>query len=149
MLDRAEQLRVFDLAAIQGVLDDAPGRTGAPLVRSLLGLQRTGMTRGELEDLFLAICEAAGLPRPLVNMPIVFEDGAHVEVDFAWPDLKLIVETDGWATHGTPLAFATDRRRDRKLALAEWRVIRFTWHEIEHEPGRVAQELAVLLATAS
>lgn len=84
-----------------------------------------------------------------MNLPIVLGDGGpHVVADFAWPELKLIVETDGWAAHGTRRAFAGDRRRDRRLDAAGWRVIRFTWYEVEHEPERVMQELGLRLAVA-
>jgi very-short-patch-repair endonuclease len=84
-----------------------------------------------------------------VNEPLVLRDGTHVVPDFCWPDLKLIVETDGWEAHGTHQAFGSDRRRDRKLALEEWRVHRFTWQELENEPERVAGELGALMALAS
>jgi predicted transcriptional regulator of viral defense system len=142
---RAEELRIFDLGAVQRILRERPG---ARVVHAALGVE-TIRSRNELEERFYAICEQAGLPRPLVNMPLVLGDGAHVEADFAWPDLWLIVETDGWATHGTHSAFVNDRRRDRRLALVGWRVLRFTWYEIEHEPERVAAELGALLALAS
>ena len=38
----------------------------------------------------------AGLARPRVNESI----GRYV-VDFAWPRERVVVETDGWAAHGT------------------------------------------------
>ena len=47
-------------------------------------------TRSELEDAFLELCARHGIPRPLVNS---VQDG--VEVDFCWPEHRLIVETDG------------------------------------------------------
>jgi hypothetical protein len=150
MMDRAEQLRIFDLSAIQRALDEGGGRGGTRLVRSLLGTEAGGMTRNELEERFFAICEGAGLPRPEVNLPIVLPDGGpHVVADFAWPGLKLIVETDGWNSHGTKLAFVADRQRDRRLKMAEWDVTHFAWDEVEHEPGRVADELGALPALAS
>ena len=145
MIGRAEELRIFDLPE----LERATARSaGACVVRQVLGLGAT-RTRSEIEELFLAICDRAGLPRPLVNEPLILADGTHVEPDFAWPALRLIVETDGWETHGTRGAFASDRRRDRRLAAEGWRVLRFTWHEIEHEPERVAAELGALMALAS
>ena len=147
MIDRAEQLRFFDLSEIRREIDQRPGRRGARIVRALLGQPSLGLTRNDLEERFFAICEAAGLPRPHVNMPIVLDDaGPHIEADFAWPELKLIVETDGWETHGTRRAFGSDRRRDRRLDLAGWCVLRYTWHEVMHEPERVAKELAARLA---
>ena len=105
------------------------------------------MTRSELEERFLAICDQARLPRPHVNYVIVLEDGGpHVEADFAWPELKVIAEADGWATHGTRQAFTRDRRRDRRLSLAGWVPHHFTWDEVEHDPRYVGVELGALLA---
>jgi predicted transcriptional regulator of viral defense system len=150
MMDRAEQLRIFDLVAIQRVLDRGGGRSGTRLVRSLLGTESGGLTRNELEERFFGICESAGLPRPHVNLPIVLDDGGpHVVADFAWPELKLVVETDGWTSHGTRLAFVEDRRRDRRLAKAGWQPYHFAWEEVEHEPARVEDELGLLRALAS
>ena len=148
MIGRAEQLRIFDLPAIRRAMDRRPRESGARIVRACLGVEAR-MTWSEIEERFLAICEQIGAPRPRVNEPLVLRDGTHVVPDFCWPDLKLIVETDGWATHGTRTAFAGDRQRDRRLALEEWEVHRFTWYEIEHEPERVAAELGLLLALAS
>lgn len=145
MIGRAEQLRIFDLLVLERAM---AGAAGARVVRSVLGLGPT-RTRSEIEELFLAICDAAGLPRPLVNAPLILADGTHVEPDFAWPALGLIVETDGWETHGTRAAFAGDRQRDRRLAREGWLVLRFTWHEIEHEPDRVIAELGSVMALAS
>jgi len=149
MIDRAEQRRIFDLNAIQRVLEHAGGRSGAGRLTRVVALDPIP-TRSELEERFFAICHRAGLPRPRVNLPIVLDDGGpHVVADFAWPELHVIVETDGWASHGTRHAFVNDRRRDRRLALADWRVLHFTWHEVAHEPERVAAELGSLLALAS
>src|SRR6059036_3622316 len=50
------------------------------------------------------------------------------------PVERLIVETDGHRTHGTRSAFERDRRRDQRLALAGWRVVRFTWGQIANGP---------------
>ena len=150
LLDRAEQLRIFDLSALQRSLSRAQGRRGASMLAKLLGVSvELVLTRSEAEELLFAICASVGLPRPRVNMPIALGNGRYAVLDFAWPDRKLGVETDGWATHGTRRAFAADRWRDRQLALLRWRVLRYTWHEIEHTPDAVAAELGAHLALAS
>jgi predicted transcriptional regulator of viral defense system len=149
-IDRAEELRIFDLTEIQRVLALGQRRRGARVVATVLAqATQPAITKNELEERMFAICENAGLPRPRVNFPIVLRDGIHVEADFAWPELKLIVETDGWETHRTRRAFTSDRQRDRKLAVEGWVVHRFTWYEIAYEPEKVAAELAALVAVAS
>lgn len=42
----------------------------------------------------------------------------------------VVVELDGRSYHSDEVAFATDRRRDRGLALAGYVVLRFTYHEV-------------------
>jgi very-short-patch-repair endonuclease len=58
---------------------------------------------------------------------------------------KLVVEIDGFAFHGSRHAFERDRRRDADLVAAGYRVVRFTWRQIKHEPEAVVARLAVLL----
>ena len=57
-----------------------------------------------------------------------------------WREQRLIVELDGYATHGTRQAFERDRIRDRTLAAKGWRTIRLTSRQLA-EPGTLAQEL--------
>jgi very-short-patch-repair endonuclease len=66
------------------------------------------------------------------------------EVDFLWPARRLVVETDGAATHLTPAAFEVDRRRDAALQLAGFRVVRFTWRQVTEEPGAISATLRAL-----
>ena len=38
------------------------------------------------------------------------------EIDFSWPEQRLIVEADGHRHHGTRAAFERDRERDALLS---------------------------------
>ena len=58
---------------------------------------------------------------------------------------RLIVETDGRDPHTIRKAFNADRRRDQRLMLLGWRVVRFTWQQVTNEPATVAQTLRGLL----
>jgi very-short-patch-repair endonuclease len=68
------------------------------------------------------------------------------EVDFLWRAQKLIVETDGRATHLTPEAFEEDRRRDAVHSMLGLRTLRFTWRQVVYEPRFVAKAIATALA---
>ncbi len=146
-LDRAEQQRILDMRAIDDVLARADGRRGAKLLRAVLAEHRVGstLTRSELEEAFLAICRAAGLPPDAVNAWIPFADGGGAEGDFVWRERRLIVEVDGRSVHATRRAFQSDRRRDQRLMLLGWRVVRFTWQQVTNEPAYVAATLRGLL----
>jgi len=118
----------------------AHGRHGLPRLLRLLSRHRpTGFGRSDLERRFLALIAAAGLPRPLINQRIE----GH-EVDFHWPDRRLIVEVDGYEWHRTRARFVADRARDRALTRAGWRVVRVPDETIEHDPSGVEADLREL-----
>jgi hypothetical protein len=88
--------------------------------------------RSPLEAAFLALCDDEPVVNGLVN---------GFEVDFHWPDARLVVETDGHEHHGTRAAFERDRARDQALTAAGWTVVRFTYRQVLEEPARVRDVL--------
>ncbi len=76
---------------------------------------------------------------------IVLDDGA-LRPDFLWRGQRLVVETDGHAFHAGRQAFEDDRRRDQRLTVAGYRVLRVTERQLEREPQRLAALLRTLLA---
>jgi hypothetical protein len=144
-IDQAEVLRKFDLRAVNEVLSRAAGRRGAAVLRQVLA-EYAGptLTDRELEERFFALCRSAALPKPAVNEWIALDGGIAYKAVFLWRAERLIVETDGWGSHGTRQAFENDRRRDRRLSVAGWTVVRFTWRDVEREPVEVIETLARL-----
>jgi hypothetical protein len=147
--DQAEILELFDLRALHDQLARNSGRRALAVVRTILNEHYSGttVTWSELEERLLALIRSAGLPEPEVNAWIVPDDGEPaIRVDFIWRTRGLIVETDGHRFHNTRRAFETDRRRDQRLTLAGWRVVRVTWAQLTREPARVAELMIALLA---
>jgi very-short-patch-repair endonuclease len=142
-VERAEILRLLDAGALRARMECLPGRRTRALEAILaeLAAREPELTRSRLERRFLSLVDRFGLPRPQSNVVII-----GLEVDFLWRDERLIVETDGVATHLTPTAFERDRRRDAALAVAGYRVVRFTWRRIVYQPHEVAAALGSLLA---
>lgn len=134
-LERSIELRLFDGAPMDAALERARGRRGTRVLRELLAElpDEPAPVRTELERRFLELVRELGLPTPVVNAHV----GVH-QVDFHWPRHRLIIETDGRATHDTPHQFEEDRRRDLELTLAGWHVVRVGWRQVVHGPGRVA-----------
>jgi very-short-patch-repair endonuclease len=66
------------------------------------------------------------------------------EVDFFWPDLGLVVETDGGAFHRTPAQQAADRRRDQTHTAAGLTPLRFTHGQVRYEPSYVGDTLTTV-----
>ena len=144
--EQALRLRLFDLKAVHEQLARANGRRGAPVLRAILTerLRSSTLTRTKLEERFLALCRAARLPQPRVNEWIAVEPTGY-EADFLWRERRLIAEVDGWEDHGTRRAFEHDRRRDQRLMLLGYRVVRFTWLQVTQDPASTTATLRALL----
>ncbi|HLM30090.1 MAG TPA: DUF559 domain-containing protein [Solirubrobacterales bacterium] len=147
ILARAARLELLDRRVLEDVMQRGEGRGGIGRLGAALELLDPlgAMTRSELERRFLGLCRAEGLPPPLVNTWIELPGGG-IEVDFAWPDRSLAIETDGRETHATAAAFESDRRRDQRLTAAGWRIVRFTWRQVAREPELVRATLRALFA---
>lgn len=147
-LDQAEVLEVLDALALAAQLERGARRPAAARLSAVLDGHRAGTTPtwSELEERFLALIRTARLPEPEVNSWVTPADGEPaLRVDFIWREQRVIVETDGHATHQTRQAFETDRRRDQRLMLAGWRVVRLTWRQLRDDPRRVQEMIAALL----
>jgi very-short-patch-repair endonuclease len=101
----------------------------------------TTVTRSEAEERLLSVVRAAGLPKPEVNALL-----HGYEVDFWWPEARLVVEVDGYRFHSSRTAFERDRLRDARLLAAGIDVLRVTWRRLEHEQYAVIVEIATALA---
>ena len=146
-VERAEILRVLDWSKLRQAVEGAGPRRGVATLRSLVARYAAAEpTRSELEHRFLDLCESAALPRPAVNA-LMELPGGRLEVDFLWASARLIVETDGAASHHTQIAFARDRIRDQRLTVAGYRVVRFTWSQVVREPRAVSRTLRTLLGS--
>jgi hypothetical protein len=144
VIRRASRLRRFDLIEQQAVLERHLRQPGAPeLARLLAALHGRGTAdfRSRMEIAFAQLCDDYGLPRPVLNAVVLDE-----RVDFHWPRTTLIVETDGFEFHSMPTAFANDRRRDQKLTLAGYTVVRLTWDQVVHDPAVTARTISTLLS---
>jgi very-short-patch-repair endonuclease len=140
---RASRLRRFDLAEQRAVLDRHPRQRGAvELGRLLVALEGRGTDdfRSQMEAAFAQVCDDHGLPRPVVNAMVLGE-----RVDFHWRGTTLVVETDGFAFHAMPTSFADDRRRDQKLTLAGYTVVRLTWDQVTGDARATAALISALL----
>ena len=76
--------------------------------------------------------------------------GVNVLIDgmtvyFLWRDARLIVETDGYATHGGTVAFEDDKARDLRLRRLGYAVHRFSERQLETEPAALAADVAAAL----
>src|ERR671910_851310 len=139
-INEANKRELVDPESLRADLDDLPRVRGVSLLRDLLDRLTLVLTDSELERRFLPIAAAAGLPPP--------ETGRYVngfKVDFYWPDLGLVVETDGLRYHRTAAQQARDRVRDQAHVVAGMTPLRFTHAQVRFEPGYVQGTLAAVV----
>jgi hypothetical protein len=143
VLERSEELGLFDLGPLGDVLGRFSHHPGARPLRAALDIYRPDptFTRSGLEKRFLFLVEEAGLPIPSMNLNVV-----GLELDAYWPEERFAVELDVYETHGTRAAFERDRVREEDLLLAGIEAIRVTGPRLEHEPERAMERLGRLLA---
>lgn len=143
VLERSEELRLFDLTAVDELLARVTHHPGITPLRAALALYRPSpaFTRSGVEERFLGLVEAAGLPTPAMNCNV-----AGLELDAYWEEERFAVELDVFETHGTRAAFARDRLRQEDLLLARVEVDRITGDRLEREPQKVMERLGRLLA---
>lgn len=138
-INAADKHDLVDPDRLRAKLDDYAGLAGVAKLRRVLDRRTFALTDSELERRFLPIAERAGLPLP--------ETGVYVngfKVDFHWPDLGLIVETDGLRYHRTAAAQTRDRQRDQAHIAAGLTPLRFTHAQVRYEPDYVRATLALV-----
>ena len=93
--------------------------------------------REQFERLFAHQCAAVRIAAPIPQYPFARELGRKWVADFAWPDLKLLVEVDGgiWRSgggaHSRPSAILRDMAKHNDATLLGWRVLRFSTDEVK------------------
>ena len=142
-LELSMRLQSFDLIEIHAMIARNPGRHGLkPLqeqIAKLTGAPAWLDSKLEAEFLF-QLRQHPDLPEPLTHQVV---DGEPV--DFYWPDHRVVVELDGDRYHSLPRDRLNNTRRDRKLTLAGYPVMRVTELEFKTEPERVFADLRLLL----
>ncbi|MDX6719012.1 MAG: hypothetical protein QOJ63_1266 [Solirubrobacteraceae bacterium] len=145
--DEAEVLELFDLTALDDVLERFRGARGAATLRAVRDEHPIGTTRTrrELEERALALFAHHAIPRPAVNAIVTTPSGIPREVDFLWRRERLVLETDGMRFHSTPRQIERDRRKEAELVRAGYRVVRMTWDQIVRDPSTATLTLSAAL----
>jgi very-short-patch-repair endonuclease len=136
-VNAADKRELVDPERLRRALDELPRRPGIAVLRALLDRRTFTLTDSALERRFLPLARAAGLERPRTGVRL-----NGFRVDFYWPQLGLVVETDGLRYHRTPAQQARDRVRDQAHTAAGLTPLRFTHSQVRYEPAYVRSTLA-------
>src|SRR5262249_11667757 len=67
--------------------------------------------------------------------------GSRPKVDLVWTEGRLVVELDGYGSHGNRAAFMYDRHRDYELTLSGYTVVRLANDEIAQDIQRALEKI--------
>jgi very-short-patch-repair endonuclease len=158
LIDQATQLRPMQLEravneadkldrvradALHASLDDYRGQPGVAQLRKLLDPLTFRLSDSELEQLMRPLARAVGLPIPETK---TWVNG--YEVDFFWPDLGIVVETDGLRYHRTASQQKRGLERDQAHMAAGMWPLRFSHWQVKHDPAHVRKVLHRTIARA-
>jgi hypothetical protein len=139
-VNQADKYDLLDPEALREVLVPRTGQPGVKRLASLLDRHTFRLSDSDLEIYFRPLAAESGLPVPLTKDWVL-----GFEVDFHFPTLDLLVETDGLRYHRTPSQQARAVRRDQTHTAAGLRVLRFTHWQIAYEPEHVREVLGRML----
>lgn len=158
----------LDAVVLRRVVDDALSRrltTPARVGSTIEGAGRRGRRGIGLLELAVepwlgnesmdSVAEAAwlrrivraGLPAPVCQYVILRPDGVPATVDFAWPEVRLVLEVDSFRWHADARSHSRDIERANAIAAAGWVVLRTTLTELEERPAGIIATLGRHLAT--
>jgi very-short-patch-repair endonuclease len=134
LVNEADKLGLIRIDEATRRIAEMRGRPGVRKLYQVLGGHHR--TDSALERRFLRLVTAAGLPKPVTQKPL-----HGFRVDFYWPELGLVVETDGLTYHRTPSEQARDRVRDQQLTAAGLTCLRFTNAQVRRDERTVIHTL--------
>jgi Transcriptional regulator, AbiEi antitoxin/Protein of unknown function (DUF559) len=135
-ISEADKLDLIDPEQLRVALEQTGPGPGVAKLRNTLDRRTFVLTDSQLERRFLPLATRAGLPPPITRLKL-----NGFRVDFYWPDLGLVVETDGLRYHRTPAQQARDSRRDQIHTASGLTPLRFTHAEIRFEGSHVEATL--------
>jgi hypothetical protein len=124
---------------VEAVLKRTPRAKGAARLRAII----TGDTKtllSYLENGFIAILKAAGLPLPETNR---YTDGHYV--DCRWADKRVTVELVSFQFHNSRWSWDEDQEREREAYARGDQFRRYRYKDVFEQPERMLAELRELL----
>jgi hypothetical protein len=117
-------------------------RPGLGVLRRL-ATQRSGegSSESELEDRAVRLLRRFGLPRP-VRQYMVTLSGRVLRFDLAYPDQRLAIELNGWGPHFGREPWQRDHDRRNASEVGHWRMLEFTWSDVNDRPWFVVSTVA-------
>jgi hypothetical protein len=126
-----------------------PGRNGIGAMTHVLRGRLDRVPRSVLERRVLRLLDRAGLPTPVIRHWVIVSETVKYELDFAYLDVRLGLESDGHGAHATRRQRAADNVRQARLEDAGWSIRRFTYEQVMYESSAVVAMVRAALRSRS
>jgi very-short-patch-repair endonuclease len=148
-VDEARIQRRLHIPTIEATIARSPGHHGIGALRRAVARHDSGRGHaiGDLERHAIAFLRDRAFAPYERNFTVVVE-GEPFMLDVVWLQQRVALELDSRNFHDNDPAFATDRRRSRRLAAAGWQVVRGTWEDLDLRPRELASDVHALLRAA-
>ena len=143
-ISSASQKGYLDRPRVTRLIDEGAGRKGIKELRYQLRYWDEEMLNALsiLETRFIAVCKKRGIEVPKTNQWV-----SGLMVDFIWPNLRIVVEVDGFTFHGDRVAFERDHDRAAILMRDGYLRLAFTWRQVIETPDEVVATVLAAMAT--
>ena len=135
---------ILDLATLESAVAARRNWHGRPLLGRLLSTVSGGAVSGA-EFLLHSLLRKAGVTGWAAGVTVTYAQGVIGIVDWLFARARRVIEVDGFRAHSSPASFVADRRRQNRLMVAGYTVLRFTWSDLQTRPTEVIQEIRFFL----
>ncbi|MCO8126924.1 hypothetical protein NHL50_06870 [Acidimicrobiia bacterium EGI L10123] len=122
------------------------GRRGIHRLTDLLILDE--MPHSDFERLVCRWLTDLGITEWCLHHRIVIPVRGSLEIDIAWPELRVAFELEGADHRDRSIVHDDDTERQNWLSIAKWHVVRSTYRRWVRHPSAVLNELEAALALA-
>ncbi len=152
-LDDALRRQLVSLARLRWRVDELAkcGRPGIAAIRPLLDARGTGVSvpQSVFERRLLRLLAKSGLSMPITQHEVRVGRRLVAIIDFAFPEVRLGIEADGYRWHSGRLRWEHDLVRRNALTALGWRVLHVTWDDVARRPGETVQGIKAAFAQAT
>lgn len=150
-IDDARRRKLIDIASFARRVDSLGSTKGTPVLRELVAARVDQPVPGSNRETRLRECfDRLGLPQPVAQHVIRDLGGSLVaQVDFAYPEAKLVVEYDGFQWHPSFSDWEYGNDRRNKLVALGWAPLHITSRQMRERPDVMRNQVLGLLAGRS
>ncbi|ORA54462.1 hypothetical protein BST22_06795 [Mycolicibacterium chubuense] len=146
-LDAALRTGTCDRRQLLAAAAGQAGRRGIVAARELIPLA-DARAESPMESETRLVMHDGGLPAPELQYELVDRNGRTWRLDFAWPELRVAVEYDGFDWHSDQEQFRRDRQKRAALNEAGWWLLSVVFDDLRVRSWDMLRRIEIALERA-